>query len=740
METTTNASHVRSTTTPKNIKLFKVNSKSAPPKQLSANLYSNKNNSEDARRNEENRNDPVIQRVEYEDESRDRVFSEFLDPAHVTSNIEMIDTTVRYEVNQTDAPIETTKPKERGPPINIKFFKFGKLSVKNEKKMKNIEAYRSVEKVDASVNTDNVASKKVSNVETQTNAAELFLNSFDMEKFVDYLQSSMYHILEASEIDELVEDHFNKSKSKTEGVLDRSIQDRGKIIPDSPPATKSSVGSISRQHTSNTSEHGSFNSSIALNNSISESFRHCLFKKELINGQKKNRPSLDFLSMNTSRVNSNETIYSPRSTGASKYSDSNSARTDSLIIEDTPSKNSTADDSTANRSELDVTLSKSMTRGECVNAAKIILENSMRLDNTLLLNKSADRVSSRDDKENDTSKSKLRLSLNPKLMSNLSENQPVGSDSSFIIPDTLKVLPEDTYTKAKSDKSLMIADTMPMIENEKSNIQQLIITDTVQIDTVEEEMTRTNSTISNQDQQMAATLVFAEEDKIKVYNTSHDTSKNSVVSAKAPLKRVVPKQTNYHDSSGLLDSFADSSMMHAPSGFYSTNTTFSDRGARSVVPPAANDILGVSLNHDLSNVSMMNSSISTTNRSVIRTTTTTTNRLASLEMLPPPPLFNQDSASTTTSSTNSSKSKYQPSADSLTDSNMMKIDDICREMYSDQNQTINEENFMSHVEIRTVNSAAMSTLVKKPDNKKLEMACSLLKPDMKVRSCILILN
>jgi hypothetical protein len=722
----TNAGHARSTTTPKNIKLFKVSSKSAPPKQSSSHLYPNKNNQQENNGNEETTNhEPIIPRVEYEEESNARLLNELPPPPHVETNIEMADTTVHYENNQIEAQSETPpRPKVRKPPVKISFFKFGKLNVIAE--ITNKEN-KSVKTSDASVNTDPVVLKQVSSIETQTNEVELFLNS-ETEKFLDYLQSLVYDQFESNEIDELVEDHFRQARSQT--VLDRSVQDRGKIIPDSPPPTKP-TGATTRQQALNLSEQSSFSASpVAANNSIAESFRHCLFKKELINGQKKssNRPSLDFLTMSSSRSSSSETI-GPRSAAAtSKYSDSNSSSVrllDSSIIEDTPSKYS---DDSMNRSELDVTLSRSMTRGLCVNAAKIVLENSARLETsaTILMNKSTGGEALNKSKH-------VNISSNTRLSYDSNKNQTVVKNSTFIIPDTRGILPEDRNYNFKSDKHTIITDTIPMAENEPSHMPQLIITDTVQIDSVEEEMSRTTTTDSansNQsDQQMAATLVFAEEvNENPKNNISLDTSKTSVNSTKAPLKRVVPKQATYHSSSSdLLNSFSDSSMTHA--GLYATNATFSDNqhgNSRAVLPPAANDILGVSINAS-NNASMMNSSISTTNRSVIQTVKPANSRMNSLEMLPPPPLFAQNP--TTSSSSNRSKIKLQ-GADSLTDSNMMKIDDICREMYSDQNQTINED----HGDVENRAAHAKAAFVIKSNNRKLEIACSLLKSDMKVVS------
>jgi hypothetical protein len=246
------------------------------------------------------------------------------------------------------------------------------------------------------------------------------------------------------------------------------------------------------------------------------------------------------------------------------------------------------------------------------------------------------------------------------------------------------------------------------------------------------------------DANMAATLVFTEADPNSIEEPATSSS-NKSAPGKVPLKRVVPKVAAvYHDnsSSDLLNSFSDSVMNHPTATNPATNDLSRHDHGLIKFPPRADAILGVSLNQpDSSNVSMMNSSIHNTSRSLVRTATTGGSKTSesrdsnSLEMLPPPPpLFVSDAPKTPNNKRRADK-HVPPDIDSLTDSNMMKIDLICREVDPDQNKRANVERFVS--DANTSKLAAKDSHTPKQKNRRLEIACSLLKPDMKVSLVLL---
>lgn len=131
-------------------------------------------------------------------------------------------------------------------------------------------------------------------------------------------------------------------------------------------------------------------------------------------------------------------------------------------------------------------------------------------------------------------------------------------------------------------------------------------------------------------------------------------------------------------------------------------------------PPLASDILGVSYihtNETTMNVSAMTnpheSSIMKSNRA---------------EKQPAPSRLSQ-SAKAAATATNQSNKRSDMETQLLTDSAMMKIDDICKDLYSAHNLTVNEGSYQMTSK-STGNSSASSA--------KFEFVFSLLKPEMKV--------
>jgi hypothetical protein len=766
----------------------------------------------------------------------------------------MINNTIIFE-NLTNSNINqeptnnTIKSRER-----VKFFLKGHLKSETPSFW---PIYVSIERKDAFTMTEPIEitmlepnpAKKVDAC-AQTNMDEqidLLFESMNFDRLIHILADQLYNDYEIDAINEIIL-KFNQKKTQ-KILLDKSKLDKGKVIPDSPlkPNDNYQVTVIEDTPDRNNSEKSFRNSS-----SVKKSANRTL--------NAHHRVSLDFVNKTKNNLNESESFYNnnttPKSNRTKNFSKLNDS--ESFIIDDTPNKYNFNNESSL-MSDLDITLSRSATRAECVNASKIILENSFSNNRSLNNNKSeidppkkaqnsllknvdeSTRMILGNLTNKDMSKIKLNnrentiiiadmLKMNfnqnnhmiiadklpfnrptPSLaplqslntsshldrnklvvtdtMPFLTENKLIVTDSvennQLIVTDTVPLNFDDNYNSHNKENSnnlkndlLIVTDTMPMfIEpiTTKSSASKDSLGSTTSTKSSKKLLSQLNtSTSSSIKTVIPDTLKLGDSDEnqstLEVFSTSvnRKSSKENNTSPEDSLKeerkkmngglKRVAGQNNVMNNSEFLNSLSHNDSISL--GFETHLNLDNSRMKAPLQPPPANAILGISLNHS---DSMLNSTILTNHNPK--------STFAPAPTLPPPPpplfkepllpkntnLISQISSSSMNSNDSSlsqkngkliknTTSNKQQETQLLTDSNLMMIDDLCRDMYTDQNQTINEEIYDSYyyqnMNTENMNLAAVQAVSiltsnsqknRKLDleNQKFEFACSLLTPEMK---------
>lgn len=512
----------------------------------------------------------------------------------------------------------------------VKFRLSGKL---NKYQLNKSVKSKLVEKTtrEESTNTETSESKMSSSIAVQTDHVEAFFHSYNIDLILDKIVGFVYTQVEYSETNEFIQDWIRRES------IEPPPPDVT-VIPDSPENVDHSETGLM-------------------------GLKSFAFGKEM--SQVSKRKQLDFVT-NTSGKQQTLQI------------DSTIPAIIEEIVTDTPNKDnslsrwSQVEDTP---SQLDITLTKMIARAECVNAAKIVLENSMRLDlsTSFLMNKSVDKSVNESLHEVDSKTKK-----------------PEAPPGPLIITDTMTI--DD-----KPADNLIITDTMPVIidqpvkTDKPSVIQELIISDTVNPTSQTSQMDKSFKSTINPS--LAPTLILNE-------------SISNMPSPPKPVKRGLARISNARrNQSALLDSIDEilddnaSTTDHNATGALELTAIISSKNDNSLMrpPPAASAILGDSM--------LMNQSTNSINRTL---------------SIPPVPLFHDQPSTIITTRREENKSEMVVSRDTFTDSNLMLIDNICQEMYADQNCSI--------VDVKSLTGGVGDETTR---SNQYEFACSLLDSNMK---------
>ena len=286
----------------------------------------------------------------------------------------------------------------------------------------------------------------------------------------------------------------------------------------------------------------------------------------------------------------------------------------------------------------------------------------------------------------------------------LMDNSTIRYDNSFNMSKSTRMDETSMFnTKTNIDETTFDAD-----ETNKENINQKYKADMQKSILANEsnQMPQNNTLITEKDAQQLLNNVDEEE--------AEPVFKMPTQGVK-PAVEVVPKVNHsfYMDSLNVTENHAN--FMPPILSLSTTYTTDVNQTAKQAnyankVPPNAADILGVSYASD----SISTTCLEATNPQPPQVVNVDQNQINPTSDVSEKAVFKMPASNF--------NNKKEEETQLLTDSELNVIDNLCKDMYSTHNQTINEGSSLNRSE-RT----------RKPnENNKIEFVCSLLKPDMKV--------